>query len=442
MSEQIQIEVRDSLADIPAVQWNALALDGYPFMRHEFLHALESTGCLGDATGWYPRYFMLWIEGNLLGAIATYVKTNSYGEFVFDWAWASAYERHSIDYYPKLICAAPFTPATGPRLLVHPDQSYDDLAPLLAAAARQFADHEGYSGVHWLFLTERDNALLCGVQTSELQQAASEQETSNETGSQPQRTASGKKTGSGSRSETARYRESTAPSPASDHMARIDCQYHWHNAGFTSFDHFLEQCTAKRRKTIRRERRHVSDEGLRVQARKGSDLSTSEWREVHALYASTYDRKWGNPSLSVDFFLTIGQSFGDHVLIVLVHDDTDDTPERAVACSIMFIGEHTLYGRYWGCRRQYNSLHFEACYYQGIEYCIEHGIQNFEPGAQGEHKITRGFEPTLTHSAHYIAHPQFRDAIQGYLDQETRHVEQRCAGLTGLLPFKATIEAS
>ena len=330
MSDQLQIEVRDSLAEVPAAQWNALDSHGNPFLRHEFLHTLEATGCLGDATGWYPRYFLLWADrhaagpatsndtdaehadaddadslpsgATLLAAVPTYVKTNSYGEFVFDWAWASAYERHSLDYYPKLVAAIPFTPATGQRLLVHPDQSFTDLAPLLAAAVRQFADHEEYSGVHWLFVTEAENTLLCQ--------------------------------GEGT--------------PAGDHLARIDCQYHWHNDNYTSFEHFLSQCTSKRRKTIRRERRHVSDAGLAVQTHLGSELSPAQWAEVHALYASTYDRKWGNPSLSAAFFRQIGECFGDRTLIVLAHDPADASPERAVACSIMFIGDDTLYAALLG----------------------------------------------------------------------------------------------
>ena len=226
---------------------------------------------------------------------------------------------------------------------------------------------------------------------------------------------------------------------ATDHLKRLDCQYHWHNDAYTCFDDFLARCTAKRRKTIRRERRYVTDAGLRLEQRLGDSLSTQEWRWVHQFYCSTFDRKWGNPSLTRDFFERIGEILGERVLIVFAYDPQDESPDWPVACSIMFLGDTTLYGRFWGCRAEFNALHFEACYYQGIEYCIANRINNFEPGAQGEHKITRGFVPTLTRSAHYIRHPQFRDAIANYLSQERPHVEQRCKGLNDLLPFRQEI---
>jgi len=230
--------------------------------------------------------------------------------------------------------------------------------------------------------------------------------------------------------------QESAKRRGTDYLRRMDCQYHWHNDNYTDFDDFLARCTSKRRKTIRRERRHVSDANLRLEQRKGSTLSEEEWQWVHQFYTSTFDRKWGNPSLTRRFFEKIGQQMGEQILIVFAYAPDDKMPEWPVACSIMFIGTSTLYGRFWGCRTEFNALHFEACYYQGIEYCIENGIQNFEPGAQGEHKITRGFVPTLTRSAHFISHPQFRDAIENFLSHETPHVQQRCKGLSDLLPFK------
>lgn len=413
MNQPLQLEVCDSLESIPAEHWNALCDDGNPFLRHEFLHTLDITGCLGESTGWYPRYFLLWAgdEGSreLVAAVPAYVKTNSYGEFVFDWAWAEAYERHQLEYYPKLVSSIPFTPATGQRLLVRSDQPYEPTVSLLARAVRQFADSQGYSSVHYLFLTERENEILAALEPAPVQ------------------------------SQNADANSDAHPDAdeVSDHLQRIDCQYHWHNDDYTDFDDFLSRCTSRRRKTIRRERRHVSDAGLRLEQRHGSTLSPTEWQWAHQLYQSTFDRKWGNPSLTQAFFETVGKTMGDQVLIVFVFDDSDEEPERPVACSIMFVGTTTLYGRYWGCRREYHSLHFEACYYQGIDYCIANGIKHFEPGAQGEHKITRGFFPTITRSAHYIRHPGFRDAIADFLSQERPYVEQRCSGLADLLPFKA-----
>lgn len=409
-ASEISIEVRDSLADIDAEQWNALSQTSNPFLRYEFLHTLESTGCLGRHIGWYPRYFLLWEkqaeQQTLVGAMPTYLKTNSRGEFVFDWAWADAYERNNMPYYPKLVCAIPFTPATGERIMVHTSQDQHSSMLMLVNAAQQYCHSEGYSGVHWLFMTEEESDLLCDH---------SDKVDADHTGSsaEPTTTASKLKI-----------------------LRRIDCQYHWQNQDYDDFESFLAQCTAKRRKTIRRERRYVTDANIRVEKRLGKTLSEQEWGYVHNMYVSTYDRKWGNPSLTLDFFKQIGANFGDNVLIVLAYDDMQDESDEPIACSVMFYGKSVLYGRYWGCRQLRNSLHFEACYYQGIEFCIDKGLTVFEPGAQGEHKITRGFIPTITRSAHYIAHPGFRAAIAEFLEEETEHVKQRRNGLKELLPFK------
>lgn len=428
-----RIEVRDSLAGVDPAAWDALNRAGYPFLFHTFLHGLETTGCLGQGTGWYPRYFLLRrgrfdadddateVPGaELVGAVAAYVKTHSRGEFVFDWAWADAYQRHGQRYYPKLVAAMPFTPATGPRLLVAAGEPFEPIARLLAGAVRQFAASEDYSSVHWLFVTEAEAALLCGDPDGD--DPAGDPDDAPEAGA--------------AREDDDEDGATVGLPDADDHLARLDCQYHWRNRGYGDWEAFLAGCTSKRRKTLRRERRHVTEAGLVIERRRGDTLSATEWSDVHALYASTFDRKWGSASLTEGFFHHLGAAFGERTLVVLVHDPADRTPDRPVACSIMFEGDDTLYGRYWGCRREYPSLHFEACYYQGIDHCIERGLATFEPGAQGEHKITRGFEPTLTRSAHWIAHPRFREAIRDYLDEERPHVERRCSGLTELLPFR------
>lgn len=403
MSEPTTIEVRDSLADIEAGAWNALDHTGNPFLTHEFLHGLEATDCVGDGTGWYPRHFLLHDDdGGLAAAVPAYLKTHSYGEFVFDWSWAQAFEQHGLNYYPKLIVAIPFTPATGPRLLVRDRTRRDAHGRLLGQAVRQFADAQNCSSAHFLFLTDAEQRLLCG------------------------RTPDDARLDDGGRNG----------STGLGYLSRLDCQYHWHNHDYPDFDAFLNGCTAKRRKTIRRERRYVAEAGLTITRRFGHTLDEREWGYVHSLYESTYDRKWGMPSLTLDFFRRMGETFGERTLIVFAHDTRVSGEAEPVACAILFRGRDTLYGRYWGCRRQYHSLHFEACYYQGIEHCIEHGIDRFEPGAQGEHKITRGFVPTLTRSAHHVGHPAFRDAIDRYLEEESRHVMARCDGLADLLPFR------
>ncbi|MFK7860145.1 MAG: GNAT family N-acetyltransferase [Granulosicoccus sp.] len=439
MNSQLHIEVRDSLADVPAEQWNALSQDGNPFLRHEFLHTLDTTGCLGERTGWYPRYFFLW-QGDkdkreLIGAVPAYVKTNSYGEFVFDWAWAEAYERHQMDYYPKLVCSIPFTPATGRRLLTRADQPFEETVRLLAAGVRQFVQNEKLSSGHFLFLTEAESKVLSDSSLHVQTESPGQQQDQNDP-ADPNQNTSEKANFEENNTEETHSEDISEENLKADFLRRMDCQYHWHNDNYTSFEDFLARCTAKRRKTIRRERRYVTDAALRLEPRMGSTLSEKEWRWVHQFYTSTFDRKWGNPSLTRAFFEQIGEQLGDHVLIVFAYDPDDETPDWPVACSIMFVGTNTLYGRFWGCRAEYNALHFEACYYQGIEYCIANGIDHFEPGAQGEHKITRGFVPTLTRSAHYIRHPQFRSAIENFLSQETPYVQQRCKGLSDLLPFK------
>lgn len=382
------VEVRDQLDLVPAAQWNALASYGNPFLKYEFLHALEATGCLGERNGWFPRYFLVYHESTLIAACPTYVKTNSYGEFVFDWAWAEAYQNNGLEYYPKLVSCIPYTPCTGNRFLLHPEYDSKILILSLVKTIINFSNEQHYSSVHWLFVTKHEIDIL----------------------------------------ESAKL------------LTRKDCQYHWQNKNYPDFETFLASCTSRRRKTIRRERRYVRDANIALVRRSGGSLTAEEWRFVHQFYCSTFDRKWGSPSLTEAFFRQLGETMGDNILIVFAYHEHDMERSLPIACSIMFIGETTLYGRFWGCNEQHHSLHFEACYYQGIEFCIEQNLATFEPGAQGEHKISRGFEPTLTYSSHWILHDGFRDAIAHYLKQETNHVQQRCEALTNLLPFKHRVD--
>ncbi|MEE9333168.1 MAG: GNAT family N-acetyltransferase [Granulosicoccaceae bacterium] len=432
----LQLEVRHSLSDVTEQSWNALNVLQNPFLRHEFLAALEQTGCLGQTTGWFPRYFLLWnnnhsaapgaekdddAERELIAAVPCFVKTNSYGEFVFDFAWAESYQQHGLSYYPKLVAAVPFTPATGQRILISPEHPRKPIISMLATSIRHYCREQDYSSLHWLFPTQEECDQLCEQAPAFKNKSQADALKEDEINEADEATV-------------------LIEHSASDHLQRINCQYHWRNRGYTSFNDFLQQCTAKRRKTIKRERRYVSDAKLRVERRLGASLSDQEWQWVHELYCATYDRKWGSPSLTLDFFRQMGKTMGEATLIVFAYDSTDETPDAPIACSIMFSGGGCLYGRYWGCRVQHNSLHFEACYYQGIEYCLEQGFETFEPGAQGEHKITRGFEPTITYSAHYLAEPAFRDAVNRFLQDESRYIRQRCEGLTNLLPFKADLD--
>ena len=373
-------KVIDSLAEVPAAAWNRLNTDAYPFLRHEFLYALERNRCLDEATGWYSQHLVVYGDDQqLLGAMPLYMKDNSFGEFVFDWSWADAYQRHGLAYYPKLVSAIPFTPATGPRLLCAPGADYQQVATCLIEAALQLARQQDCSSLHCLFTTTQDQTVL-------KQQGL---------------------------------------------LTRVGCQFHWHNQAFESFDQFLATLNAKRRKNIRRERRLVQETAIELSVTTGDQLSEADWVALHQFYSNTFYERGRRPPLTLAFFQELGQSMGEQMVLAFA-----GKAGQRVAGAISFCSDTTLYGRHWGCRADYDSLHFEVCYYQNIEYCIAHGIQCFEPGAQGEHKIWRGFLPTLTYSAHWIAHPDFAAAIADFLRRETPAVEQYASELNEHSPYR------
>ena len=348
--------------DIPLADWNRVSGTAHPFLRHEFLSALESNGCVGDAHGWWPQHIVVYDpDGTLVGIAPLYLKNNSYGEFVFDWAWADAYQRAGISYYPKLVSSIPYTPVTGPRLLVHPASDPAQVSGAIIDRALSLTSEQQASSLHWLFTSKADTERLC----------------------------------------------------AAGFMRRSSCHFHWHNDRYTSFDDFLSRLNSRKRKKIRRERRHVREAGIEIRIVHGNEATLEEWQIMHAFYCSTFEKKSGVPTLSLDFFLEISRTMGDQVVLVLAGKG-----QEAVAGAIMLRGDDALYGRHWGCREEFNSLHFEACYYQGIDYCIRNKLSLFEPGAQGEHKISRGFLPVYTWSAHWIVNEQFRMAIDRYLLQE------------------------
>ena len=376
----MKVDVLESIDAIPAAEWNALEAGGNPFLRHEFLAALEHHGCVGATFGWHPRHLVLRsADGRLLGASPLYRKDNSYGEFVFDHAWADALERAGRRYYPKLVCAVPYTPATGPRLLLAPGVDPAAVRTGLIEAACGLAAREGASSLHWLFPTAEEAAALEGAGM----------------------------------------------------LARTDIQYHWHNRGWRDFEDFLGALTASRRKKIRQDRRRALAHGLDLEWIRG-DRSSPEQRAAAAhCYRATFDRKWGVATLNRGFFDEIAGTMGRHLHLVLARDE-----DGYVAAAILFEGGNTLYGRHWGAVASYPGLHFELCYHLGIDYCIEHGLQRFEPGAQGEHKIWRGFVPTLTRSAHWIADPAFRDLLRDHLALEREAVAERLTALRAHVPFR------
>jgi len=381
----MSVTIIGGISEICAQEWNLLIDDTNPFIRHEFLAALEKHNCVGQHFGWIPQHITLRNEQNkLIGAVPLYLKDNSYGEFVFDWAWAEAYHRGGLEYYPKLVAAVPYTPATGPRLLLHPEARADNQAiDTLISAALTHARHLKVSSLHWLFPHKTDTATL----------------------------------------------------QARGFMPRLGCQFHWNNPGYANFDEFLATLTAAKRKKIRRERRHVAEAGVRLETLSGGEISDSQWSTYYRYYVSTFEKLGGHATLSEDFFRELGQSMPDNVVMVMAMHNN-----KAIAAAFSLRGQHTLYGRHWGCERgcerEYNSLHFEACYYQGIDYCIKHKLQRFEPGAQGEHKISRGFLPQATYSTHWIANDTFQEAIANFLSYETKEMQQYINDLQTHSPYK------
>lgn len=366
MTSNLQARIVTSIDRIPAAQWNALGLGGNPFVRHEFLLALERAGCVGTAAGWSPNHLVLEEQGQLVAAVPLYRKSHSWGEFVFDWSWARAYDQAGLSYYPKLVSMPPFTPASGPRLLLAPGASTEVRARLSTELLR-YAKSEHMSSAHLLFVTDEDRASL------------------NDEG----------------------------------WLWRKDCQFHWHNRGYRSFDDFIATFRSDKRKKALRERRRVSEGGVTFRTLTGAQMDAKLWNIVFGFSAATFESHGHEHYLNIEFFQTVSAVMPESVVIKLA-----EYQGHPIATAIFFRGDQVLYGRYWGAAANYHSLHFETCYYQGIEYCIEHGLQHFEPGTQGEHKVPRGFEPTTTWSAHWIADARFRRAIDHYLNDERAAIDQ------------------
>ncbi len=368
-----------SIGGLNAREWNALGGNVNPFLRHEFFAALEHTRCVGSGTGWDPCYFTLQDSKGLAAAVPAFRKSHSYGEFVFDFAWAQAYSRLGSRYYPKLTVAVPFTPATGPRLLIRPDLERQIVARRLLADIEAYATSHSISSVHALFLDEAAH--------SACQQAG--------------------------------------------WLIRRDCQFHWTNHGYPTFEAYLETFTAEKRKKARRERRRVAEAGIVFETRMGGELDEHTLDYVYAFHRDTFLRHGHEPYLTRAFFSEAARTMGEALMVKIA--------KRAglpVAAAIFFWSPEALFGRYWGAVEDYNSLHFEACYHQGIEFCIERGIRRFEPGTQGEHKVSRGFEPALTWSAHFIANRRFREAIEDYLEREGASVDAYAQEIQAHVPYK------
>jgi len=374
----LRLERLATIGAIDAAAWNALAGDS-PFLKHEFLHALEQSGCVGDGTTWQPCYLVARDAQGLAGALPLFIKYDSHGEFVFDWSWAHAYASHGFAYYPKLLCAVPFTPATGRRLLLR-DAQRGDVAGRLLDAARTTAHELDASSLHVLFPTEPERELLAG----------------------------------------------------SGFLTRKGCQFHWANDGYGSFDEFLGRFSADKRKKAKRERRRVAEAGIVFEHLRGNEPTPADWDAIFEFYSRTFWRRGREPYLNREFFAAVAAAMPDNLLIVLARHH--GVP---IATAICFRSSTTLYGRYWGSVADFHSLHFETCYYQVIEYCIARGIEVFEGGAQGERtKLARGLMPVETRSTHWIARRDFARAIEDFLSRETPLVADHIDELNERAPFK------
>src|SRR5215210_2060708 len=381
-ADTVRVELLSGIERVDEVAWRALEPPDFPFFDFEFLRALQHSGSIGDASGWSPVYLVCKEGGRVLGALPLYLKTDSYGEYIFDWGWARAYRQHGISYYPKLVAAVPFTPATGSKLLVLPNVGdRPAVTRSLLDAARRLGDECGVSSSHALFLPEEELDEFAGR----------------------------------------------------GFAVRHSLQFHWRNRGYGAFSDYLDALVSKRRRQISRERRQLGGEGLKIEHLTSEALSSEHATLMYRFYLRTLDRKWGVPYLNEAFFAEVFRTMGDRILLVLARDAEAGCP---VAGALNFFKGRTLYGRYWGAAVERRNLHFELCYYQGIEFAIERHLKLFEAGAQGGHKLARGFLPCLTYSAHEIHHPSFRRAIEGYIATEKELIAEDMAEYARHYPYK------
>lgn len=372
----LNIRFIDSIRAIPADQWQTLLASRYPFLQHAFLQALEDSGCVAAESGWQPHHLLVYEQDTLIAAAPLYLKSHSWGEYIFDWAWADAFQRAGRAYYPKLVCAVPFTPATGPRLL---GEVSTQQRVAIQHLLEQTCEREQISSLHWLF------------------------------------------------SDSANAHKLAPRWPM-----RETVQFHWFNENFGTFNDFLQTFNARKRKSLLRERRRVAEQGITLSRKTGANITEHDWQVFYRCYHTTYLKHSGQGGyLNFPFFLALGQCLSEQLMMV-----TATHEGRTVAASLCFFDDQHLYGRYWGCVEEFECLHFEACYYQGIEFAIEKGLAHFDPGAQGEHKIQRGFRPIRVFSNHWIKDEDARKAIGRVIDQERAQTQQYLEAASTYLPFK------
>jgi uncharacterized protein len=384
------IHVHEGIAGIPAAAWDACAnpegSPRNPFLSHAFLLALEESGCVSPRTGWTPRHLAIEAPGGgVAGVMPLYLKSHSRGEYVFDHGWADAFERAGGRYYPKFQACVPFTPVTGRRLLIQDGPDRANIEATLLKGARELVRLHEASSLHLTFLTEAEWR------------------------------------GHG----------------AAPFLRRTDRQFHWINQGFASFEDFLGALASRKRKAMKKERKEAVSAGITIRQLRGAEITEAHWDAFFAFYQDTGGRKWGSPYLNRRFFSVIGQTMRDDILLFMCQRGA-----RMIAGALNFIGGDTLYGRYWGCLEDHPFLHFETCYYQAIDYAIAHGLARVEAGAQGEHKLARGYTPQITYSLHYLAHPSLRRAVAHYLEEERRAIDEEARILAEMAPFRKDRDAA
>ena len=374
------VRLLPSINEILGAEWNVVCGTDYPFIRHEFLSALEQSGAVSIETGWTPNHLVIYDKNILIAAMPGYLKVHSYGEFVFDFQWAEAYQRNGLDYYPKYISAIPFSPVTGPRLCVRTGYDATAISNTIAEYIKRFVVEKKLSSWHLLF---------------------------------PEH------------SVAAQFATLGFP-------IRKAVHFQWFNKNYQGFDNFIDSFSSRKRKNLRKERHKVIDQGITLHRIEGRDISEEQWERFYHFYQMTYLKRSGHGGyLDKSFFQLLGENIPGHLLMVVAKKDGE-----IIAGALNLKDSTTLYGRYWGCYQEYDFLHFETCYYQGIEYCIEKKLQRFDPGVQGEHKIQRGFEPVYTYSNHWIADEKFREAIAQFLLREEKHIAIYKSQAKQLLPLK------
>ncbi len=374
--EVIQI---NSMSQVDSTSWNQLAGDADPFLRHEFLLALEQSGSVCQKSGWIPAHLLVLDDDSLIAFMPLYLKNHSWGEYVFDHQWAEAYHQQGLEYYPKWLTAIPLTPCQGTRIVIKESISSLKVTQALLSFIKQLSEQHNVSSWHCLFPTLQEAELLKSLELS----------------------------------------------------IREGVQFQWFNNHYQDFDAFLQTLNTSKRKMIKRERRRIQEQDIRLLRISGAKVSPLQWQIFYNFYSITYLKKGSQPYLNLAFFQQIAATMGEQLLLVLAFKD--DLP---IAAALSFIGRETLYGRYWGCDEEYNNLHFETCYYQGLDYCIENGLQRFDSGAQGEHKIARGFEPITTYSAHWLKDKRFAKAIEDFVTEEKIMLARYKQKASTFLPFK------